>query len=290
MQENNYIGISEDKLHHILGVARRCYEIAKEREYSEEDARRLFMIGWIHDVGYEFSERFEEHPKISDNMISTLVKHGNFAVRNHGSVDLGYSDRELEILNIADLTVDHKGNKCTIEERLKGIEDRFGKDTDSYKNAKKLAKQLGLLNNNEKYIEHSILLDENIEQNSYGVNKKIKANILSDEKMREIGFTDYAKDRWYFCRCIEFPNTKEYRNFEVSFSVTVPKDGSEIRIDVLDEAFCQPYDYQSMIIHNRKLGIRPNKTCITVFEQVEKWMKYLHEHGVLEGHIYGEYI
>lgn len=34
-----------------------------------------------------------------------------------------------------------------------------------------------------------------VELNSHGVNKLIKATILSDEKMREIGFTDYAKDR-----------------------------------------------------------------------------------------------
>ena len=35
----------------------------------------------------------------------------------------------------------------------------------------------------------------NIELNSNGVNKKIKAHILSDDEMREIGFTDYGKDR-----------------------------------------------------------------------------------------------
>ena len=47
-----------------------------------------------------------------------------------------------------------------------------------------------------------------VELNSHGVNKLIKATILSDEKMREIGFTDYAKDRWYFCRLIKFQNKK----------------------------------------------------------------------------------
>ena len=137
----------------------------------------------------------------------------------------------------------------------------------------------------------TILLDaENIEVNRHSVNKKIKANILSDSEMRRIGFTDYAKDRWYFCRGIKFPSTREYRNFEVSFSVAIPKDGSDIRIDVLDEAFCQPYDYQSMIIHSREMGLEPNKTCMIVFEQVEQHMKYLAEQGILEGHIYGEYI
>lgn len=32
----NYIGISENKLHHILAVARQCYKIAKSENKSEE--------------------------------------------------------------------------------------------------------------------------------------------------------------------------------------------------------------------------------------------------------------
>lgn len=290
MENNKYIGISDDKLHHILGVARRCYEIAKERGYCEHTAQRLFLIGWLHDIGYEFSTTFAEHPEISNNMISTLVKGGNFAVLNHGRVDLDYSDMDLDILNIADLTVDHKGNKCTIEERLKGIEDRFGKDTDSYKNAELLAKQLGLIDTGEVKFEDTVLLENDIQVNSHGVNKKIKANILSDAEMREIGFTDYCKDRWYFCRMIKFPNTKRYRGFEVSFSITIPKDGSDIRIDVLDEAFCQPYDYQSMIINSRHKHTRLNETCKIVFEQVEEHMKFLEKKGIVHGHKYGDYI
>lgn len=135
-----------------------------------------------------------------------------------------------------------------------------------------------------------ILLEDNIETNSNCVNKKIKANILEDSKMRELGFTDFCKDRWYFCRGINFPKTKEYRGFEVTFSIAIPKDGSDIRIDVLDEAFCQPYDYQSMIMQIRENGTTPNKTAIIVFEQVEYWMKHLEEIGIIEGHVYGEYI
>ena len=126
----------------------------------------------------------------------------------------------------------------------------------------------------------------NVEVNSNGVNKLIKYNILSDEEMRDIGFTDYSKDNWYFCRMIKFPkDKKEYRGFEISFSVSIPKDNSDIRIDVLDEDFCQPYDYQYM------LDKTPNfEPCLIVKEQVEDWMKYLQGKGVISGHVYGEYI
>ena len=126
----------------------------------------------------------------------------------------------------------------------------------------------------------------NVEVNSNGVNKLIKYNILSDEKMKEIGFTDYSKDNWYFCRMIKFPkDKKEYRGFEISFSVSIPKDNSNIRIDILDEDFCQPYDYQYMLDKNPKF-----EPCLIVKEQVEEWMKYLQDNGVLSGHVYGEYI
>ena len=130
--------------------------------------------------------------------------------------------------------------------------------------------------------------EENVELNSYGVNAKIKAHIFDDVKMRELGFTDYAKDRWYFCRGINFKDIKKKRGLNdiaISFSVTIPKDGSDIRIDVLDEWFCQPYDYQYIL--EKDPG---HKIANIVKEQVEYWMEKLQEVGVLEGHVRGEYI
>ena len=127
----------------------------------------------------------------------------------------------------------------------------------------------------------------NVEVNSHGTNKKITANILSDEKMREIGFTDRCKDCWYFCRYIEFPKEKKYRYLqnEITFNVTIPKDGSDIRIDIIEEDFGQPYDYQHILKNNKN-----NNVCLIVKEEVEKWMKYMQDNGVLNGHVYGEYI
>ena len=125
----------------------------------------------------------------------------------------------------------------------------------------------------------------NIEVNSRGVNKLIKATILPDEEMRKIGFTDYFKANWYFCKAIQFPKTKRYRGFDITFNVTIPKNGSDIDINVLDEHFCQPYNYQYMLTKN------PNfEPCVIVKKQVEEWMEYLRDNGVLSGHVYGEYI
>ena len=125
--------------------------------------------------------------------------------------------------------------------------------------------------------------------NSHGVNATIEARILSDDKMKEIGFTDHCKDNWYFCRLLKIPvankkGKKKYDN-DISFNITIPKDGSDIRIDVLDENFCQPYDYQFMLHKNPTF-----KFALNVKEQVEEWMEYLQNNGVLSGHNKGDYI
>ena len=133
-----------------------------------------------------------------------------------------------------------------------------------------------------------------VEVNSHGTNKLIKYNILSDERMKEIGFcknyyegTDHEEycPYWYFSRRIQFPKEKRWRSIEITFSVNIPKDGSDLNIMVIDDDFCQPYDYQYI------LSKSPEHECANIVkEQVEKWMKYLQDNEVLSGHIYGEYI
>lgn len=137
-------------------------------------------------------------------------------------------------------------------------------------------------------------LAEKIELNSHGVNAKIKANILPEKRMRGIGFTDYVNDQWYFCRGIDTKESKDKKSRKknenindvgISFSVTIPKDGSDIRIDVLDKWSCQPYDYQYILEKDPE-----HKIANIVKEQVEYWMEKLQEEGVLKGHVRGEYI
>lgn len=123
--------------------------------------------------------------------------------------------------------------------------------------------------------------------NKNGVNAAIKAKVLSDAEMRKIGFTDYNEKVWYFSRIIKLPKNR-YRNIEISFNVSIDKkykSQDDLRIDVLDEDFLQPYDYQNMLERNPHFEL-----ALIVKEQVEDHMKYLQDNGVLSGHIYGEYI
>lgn len=116
-----------------------------------------------------------------------------------------------------------------------------------------------------------------MELNKYGVNACIKAHLLPDTEMRKIGFTDYRDGYWYFCRDL---------GHEISFSVTINKnDAEDLCIDVLDENFGQPYDYQYYLQNDLNFEF-----AIKIRDKVEKLMEILQFQGVLSGHIKGEYI
>ena len=129
-------------------------------------------------------------------------------------------------------------------------------------------------------------MDSPIVLNAHGVNKAIKAHILSDEQMKNAGFAyfKYTNPPWWgYNKMLKLP--AEFKNTEISFSVDIPVDGSDIWIDVLDDDFLQPYDYQHFLETNPK-----NKLAQLVKKQVEEQMQRLQDAGVLSGHNYGEYI
>lgn len=118
----------------------------------------------------------------------------------------------------------------------------------------------------------------NAQLNSNGVNIAIKAHILDDEHMRKAGFTDRNPNHWYYCRFMPKP-------YDISFNVTIPKDGSDIKIDVLDENFLQPYDFQYYLSKNPE-----NKFALDVQKFVYEQMKYLMKHSILSNWKPGDYI
>lgn len=110
-------------------------------------------------------------------------------------------------------------------------------------------------------------------------NVKITANILSDERMRKIGFTDHNPQTWYYCRIV--PGTQG----SISFNVSIPKDGSDIEIVTLDEDFLQPYNFVRILSRTPEFQF-----ALNVKDFVEQQMTYLQDSGVLNGYRRGEYI
>lgn len=126
-----------------------------------------------------------------------------------------------------------------------------------------------------KIINYDVPLNENHN------NANIKINILEEYRMRELGFTDYCKDTWYYCTRVI-----DKKKFIVTFNLSINKQNpKDFTIDILDEDFLQPYDYQAGI------KMSPDfKPYLQVHRKVQKIMKYLIESGIIENYNLGDYI
>lgn len=127
--------------------------------------------------------------------------------------------------------------------------------------------------------------EKQVSVNKHGTNTAIVPHILPEDEMRKIGFTDHHPEFWYYSRRVPFGKKSKFRGMDIDFSVTIAKDGSDFSIDVLDDDFGQPYDYQAMLERNPEFELG-----LIVQEFVESEMDKLQSAGVLSGHVRGEYI
>lgn len=138
--------VDKKRLYHSLMVAKKMKEIAYERyPESEEFVQDMFVLGLVHDMGYEFVDSQLDHEREG----GLILKRQNYQywkeVYWHGNPNSEYQSEALDILNIADIQTNHDGKYVTVEERLEGIRSRYGSETSQYKNAMLLAKKIGLI-------------------------------------------------------------------------------------------------------------------------------------------------
>lgn len=105
---------------------------------------------------------------------------------------------------------------------------------------------------------------------------KLKENVTVN-KLLEYGFTNSNKATLYFMRMV---------GNDVSFNISIDKNTLEIsRIDVLDEDWLQPYDYQAILMKDKN-----NTFARGVFNNVDKILKKLQYHGIITGYQRGMYV
>lgn len=127
-----------------------------------------------------------------------------------------------------------------------------------------------------------------MERYKNGTNAKIKFNRLSDDEMKKLGFWDgYKHDLNRWVKVEEIPGMQD-----VSFNVEIPKENSdaELNINVIDEAFCQPYDWQYYMYRAMENGITIPKRLVIVKDYCIKRMHELTDAGLLYGWEEGDYI
>ena len=133
-----------DRLKHSISVGRKMIEIGKERNLTELELKELFLLGYNHDIGYEFSDKGINHNIIGGE----LLKENGFKywkeVYYHGEPNSEYMSAYLEILNKADMQIDKYGNDVGYEKRLEDIKQRYGENSIIYRKAYKLVEKLQL--------------------------------------------------------------------------------------------------------------------------------------------------
>ena len=126
--------ISENRWKHILGVARKAKKLAKKLKsdnvlYAED----MFLLGVMHDLGYEFTESNASHAEVGGEILKRSGYRYWQEVALHGDEAVENMSDELFILNCADMSTGPNGEDFTFDERLEEIATRFGKDAAAYK-------------------------------------------------------------------------------------------------------------------------------------------------------------
>ena len=133
--------MDNDRLKHSLGVANKMVELAKEKGLSEIEIQELFLLGFIHDIGYRFDIN-NNHAKIGGE----ILKQSNYKywkeVYYHGFPNIEFKSEYLDILNYADMSIDKYGNDVGFDKRWEDIKSRHGEDSNAYKNCVKLINEL----------------------------------------------------------------------------------------------------------------------------------------------------
>ena len=118
------------------------------------------------------------------------------------------------------------------------------------------------------------IINFNVSVNDRGNNANIKAGLgVTDETMIANGFRQY-NGRWNYIKDL---------GHDITLGIYILCDC--VIIDVFDECFCQPYDYQYY------LSKYPNsKIALEVHNQVQTVMKQLSDEGIIVGYTANDYI
>ena len=120
--------ISEDRQKHIFKVAEFLKNYALNSGKSNLEAEELYVLGLLHDIGYEFAEEkdYKNHNIIGGKILKNLGYKHYKEVYYHGVINSPYQSEYLNLLNFADMHIDSEGNYVSFDRRLQEISERYG--------------------------------------------------------------------------------------------------------------------------------------------------------------------
>ena len=60
--------MNEDKLKHCYAVGNKMVELGKEKGLNDKQLEELFILGFLHDIGYRFGDK-ENHNNVGGNIL-----------------------------------------------------------------------------------------------------------------------------------------------------------------------------------------------------------------------------
>ena len=117
------------------------------------------------------------------------------------------------------------------------------------------------------------MINYDVPVNSHGLNALLRYHVLDSKTMKSNGF-NWTKSCW----CLS-----EDLGHEISLSIHVAD--RLLFINVIDEDFCQPYDYQAILKYHPD-----NKVALEIHQKVQSIMKKLSDAGIIEGYVPNDYI
>lgn len=137
----------QSRYRHCHNVGLRMYDYAKKRlKWSEQKCQEMFILGCLHDIGYEFDEDSHFHSVEMSKVLESCkykyaseILHHSWVPEDTEGCDISKISPEIRLLYFGDMTVDGMGNWCTLDERLSDLENRHGKNSDVYKESVAIA-------------------------------------------------------------------------------------------------------------------------------------------------------
>ena len=123
----------------------------------------------------------------------------------------------------------------------------------------------------------TIEINDNVPKDERGQNKNIKFHVVDKEIMNTCGF-GLTYGEWIMC--IGLTDT-------ISFNLKISDDEEIGIINILDDDFLQPYDFQGMILDK---GDKAPSLAKKVQNKVYMIMCYLSANGIISGWNIGDYI
>lgn len=141
--ETHAIGMDENRLRHCYGVGLKASELGRTLfGWSDEKCREMFVMGYLHDIGYQFAHDQVEHGELGGELLHSLGFTYWAEILNHGDPDSDYKSDELLVLNLADMLTSKDGNPTTLSDRVVDIAKRYGVESEQFATAWKLSEKL----------------------------------------------------------------------------------------------------------------------------------------------------